>query len=83
MSILIVSDLTRGSGLFNTTQGAIATAVGLGASLSNAFAGTLLQKTNYNVAFLTLASLAVVALIVLWFFVPETAPSAQPVAREN
>lgn len=83
LSILIVSDLTRGSGLFNTTQGAIATAVGLGASLSNAFAGTLLQKTNYNVAFLTLASLAVVALIVLWFFVPETAPSAQPVAREN
>ncbi|GAB3901306.1 MFS transporter [Spirosoma agri] len=83
LSILIVSDLTRGSGLFNTTQGAIATAVGLGASLSNAFAGTLLQRTNYNVAFLTLASLAVVALVVLWFFVPETAPSTQPVAREN
>lgn len=72
LSILIVSDLTRGSGLFNTTQGAIATAVGLGASLSNAFAGTLLQHTNYNFAFLTLAALAVVALGVLWFFVPET-----------
>lgn len=72
LSILIVSDLTSGSGLFNTTQGAIATAVGLGASLSNAFAGMLLQQTSYHVAFLTLAALAVVALAVLWFFVPET-----------
>jgi predicted MFS family arabinose efflux permease len=76
LSILIVSDLTRGSGLFNTTQGAIATAVGLGASLSNAFAGMLLQHTNYNVSFLTLAALAIVALVVLWFFVPETGPQA-------
>lgn len=77
LSILIVSDLTRGSGLFNTTQGAIATAVGLGASLSNAFAGMLLQQTNYNVAFLTLAALAVVALVVLWFLVPETGPQTR------
>ncbi|WP_080054195.1 MFS transporter [Spirosoma aerolatum] len=76
LSILIVSDLTRGSGLFNTTQGAIATAVGLGASLSNAFAGILLQQTSYNIAFLTLASLALIALGVLWFFVPETGPQA-------
>ncbi|RYF62033.1 MAG: MFS transporter, partial [Cytophagaceae bacterium] len=79
LSILIVSDLTRGSGLFNTTQGAIATAVGLGSSLSNAFAGGLLQRTSYNVAFLTLAALALVALAVLWFFVPETGPQGKKV----
>ncbi len=77
LSILMVSDLTSGSGLFNTTQGAIATAVGLGASLSNAFSGALLQRTSYNVAFLTLAGLAVVALAVLWFLVPETRPKAR------
>ncbi|KAA9356617.1 MFS transporter [Larkinella humicola] len=76
LSILMVSDLTSGSGLFNTTQGAIATAVGLGASLSNAFSGALLQRTSYHVAFLTLAGLAVIALAVLWFFVPETRPKA-------
>ncbi|MEZ0607919.1 MFS transporter [Fibrella sp. WM1] len=72
LSILVVSDLTRGSGLFNTTQGAIATAVGLGASLSNAFAGGILQRSNYNTAFLVLAGIAVAAVAVLWFFVPET-----------
>lgn len=72
LSILVVSDLTRGSGLFNTTQGAIATAVGLGSSLSNAFAGGIVQRSSYNTAFLILAGIAVVAVGVLWAFVPET-----------
>ncbi len=76
LSILIVSDLTKGSGLFNTTQGAIATAVGLGSSLSNAFAGGIVQRSGYNSAFLVLASIAVAALVVLWFFVPETRTKA-------
>jgi predicted MFS family arabinose efflux permease len=46
MSVLVVADLTQGSGLFNTTQGAIATATGLGASLSNAFAGIIVQRAG-------------------------------------
>lgn len=72
LSILVVADLTQRSGLFNTTQGAIATAVGLGASLSNAFAGTVVQRAGYDAAFLTLAGIAAGALAVLWFLVPET-----------
>ncbi|MFD1141083.1 MFS transporter [Larkinella insperata] len=75
VSILVVADLTRGSGLFNTTQGTIATAVGLGASLSNAFAGALLQRTSFHAAFLTLSALAVTAFGVLLCLVPETNPS--------
>ncbi|OZI09145.1 MFS transporter [Siphonobacter sp. BAB-5385] len=72
LSILIVSDLTKGTGLFNTTQGAIATAVGLGASLSNAFAGFLLQRSNFQTVFLVLAGIALVALLLVWCGVPET-----------
>ncbi|MBD2754990.1 MFS transporter [Spirosoma validum] len=72
LSILIVSDLTKGSGLFNTTQGAIATAIGLGASLSNAFAGGIVQRSGYNTAFLVLSGIAVAALAILSLFVPET-----------
>lgn len=72
LSILIVSDLTKGTGLFNTTQGAIATAVGLGASLSNAFAGFLLQRSNFQTVFLVLAGIALVALLLVWWGVPET-----------
>ncbi|GAB3942405.1 MFS transporter [Spirosoma harenae] len=72
LSILIVSDLTAGSGLFNTTQGAIATAVGLGASLSNAFAGAVLQRTSYTTTYFVLAAIALIAVLVAWIGVPET-----------
>ncbi len=77
LSILIVSDLTKGSGLFNTVQGAIATAVGLGASLSNAFAGFLLQRSNFQTVFLVLAAIALAALILVWLGVPETQESTE------
>ncbi|MEZ0542068.1 MFS transporter [Fibrella arboris] len=72
LSVLIVADLTQGSGLFNTTQGAIATAVGLGASLSSAFAGAIVQQAGYTYAFLILAGIAVAALGVFGLLVPET-----------
>ncbi|GAB3498020.1 MFS transporter [Spirosoma knui] len=75
MSVLVVADLTLGSGLFNTTQGAIATATGLGASLSNAFAGAVVQRAGYNVAFISLASIAIAAVAMLWWFIPETKPA--------
>ncbi len=39
VSVLAMADLTRGTGRFNLTLGAIATAVGLGASLSQTVAG--------------------------------------------
>lgn len=72
LSILMVSDLTKGTGLFNTTQGAIATAVGLGSSLSNIFAGVIVQRSGYTTAFLSLTGIALAALSFLWFLVPET-----------
>src|SRR6266404_1611172 len=39
---LVVADLTRGTGRFNVSQGAIATAQGIGASLSNMVAGFII-----------------------------------------
>ena len=45
VSILVIADLTRGTGRFNVTQGALAAAVGTGAALSNAFGGYLVQTT--------------------------------------
>ena len=48
------------------------TAIGLGGFLSNLMAGFLVQKAGYNVGFLTLAAITVVALAVLLFFVPES-----------
>jgi MFS family permease len=72
VAILVVADLTRGSGRFNLVQGALATAVGSGAALSNAFGGKLIQYFDYRVSFLALASIAAFAFALLWAAVPET-----------
>ena len=72
LSVLVIADLTKGTGRFNLTQGALNTAIGIGAGLSNLMAGFIVQKAGYNIAFLTLAAIAAVATAVFWFFVPET-----------
>lgn len=72
LSVIMVADLTQGSGRFNLTQGMLATCIGIGAGLSNLLAGFVVQKGGYNVGFLMLAGIAAVALAVFWFLVPET-----------
>jgi predicted MFS family arabinose efflux permease len=72
LSVLVIADLVRGTGRFNVTQGVIATAVGIGASLSQTIAGTLVDHYGYHVGFLFLAAIATVAFAALWMFMPET-----------
>ncbi|MHC5824958.1 MAG: MFS transporter [Nostoc sp.] len=72
LSVLMVADLTKGTGRFNVTQGILNTAIGIGAGLSNVLAGFVVKSAGYNVGFLILAAIAVVALAVFWFCVPET-----------
>ncbi len=72
VSVLVIADLTRGSGRFNVTQGVLAGAVGIGASLSNAFGGFIAQSYGFAASFLCLAGVAFAAWILLWATVPET-----------
>jgi MFS family permease len=74
VSILVIADRTRGTGRFNLAQGALATAVGLGAALSNTFGGTLMEKSGYRISFLALGAVACLATLLLLFAVPETSP---------
>lgn len=76
LSVLVVADLTKGTGRFNVTQGALNTAIGIGAALSNLLAGFVVQKAGYNVGFLGLAAIAAVATAVFWFLMPETKAEA-------
>lgn len=46
LSVLMVADLTKGTGRFNVRQGARNTAVGIGACLSNLLAGFVVQKAG-------------------------------------
>jgi len=72
VSVLVIADLTKGSGRFNLTLGAITTAVGIGASLSQVIAGAIVHHFGYNAGFLFLALVAAVAFAILCFFMPET-----------
>src|SRR5207248_4812714 len=69
---LVLADLMRGTGRYNVSQGAVATAQGIGASLSNTVAGLIVVSAGYSTAFLTLASVALVALLIFLVAMPET-----------
>jgi predicted MFS family arabinose efflux permease len=72
VSVLVIADLTRGTGRFNLAQGVIATAIGIGASLSQVSAGTIAHHYGFNAAFLFLATIATGGLILFMVFMPET-----------
>jgi MFS family permease len=73
---LVVADIMRGTGRYNLALGAIATAQGIGASLSGLAAGVIVDRFGYGTAFLALATAASVALIVFAIGMPETAEPA-------
>src|ERR1039458_3760027 len=72
VSVLVIADLTKGTGRFNLTLGAIGTAVGIGASLSQVIAGSIVHHFGSNTGFLFLAAVASAAFGILFFFMPET-----------
>jgi len=80
---LVVADLTRGTGHFNVSQGAIATAAGLGGALSAATAGFIVVEAGYSTAFLFLAAVAAVGLGLFVAMMPETGPDATPLQTSN
>jgi MFS family permease len=72
VSVLVIADLTQGSGRFNLTLGAISTAVGIGAALSQTIAGSIVHHFSFNIGFLFLGAVASAAFGILYFLMPET-----------
>jgi MFS family permease len=75
---LVIADMMRGTGRYNLAQGAIATMVGVGASLSGIAAGEIVDHFGYSAAFLTLGASALLAAIAFGVAMPETAEFAKP-----
>lgn len=75
--LLILADVTQGTGRFNVAQGALTTLIGVGASLSNVIAGWIVQFGGYSAGFLFLAAVAVIGALGFGFLMPETAPKLQ------
>jgi predicted MFS family arabinose efflux permease len=75
---LVIADIMRGTGRYNLAQGAIATVQGIGASLSGLVAGEIVDHFGYSAAFLSLGAAALVAVIVFFLQMPETAEPETP-----
>jgi MFS family permease len=72
MMPLVIADITRGTGRYNLAQGAVGTASAIGASVSTAVSGYVVQLFGYSLGFIGLAAVSAIALIFLCWFLPET-----------
>lgn len=70
---LVVQDVTHGTGRYNLSLGAVTTAWGVGASLSNFAAGWIVVTAGYNAAFMTLGAIAAAGFTLYLVAMPETA----------
>jgi sugar phosphate permease len=79
LTALVVADLTNGTGRFNLAQGLVGMACGVGASLSTALFGVIAMSFGRTIVFLSIAAVALIAVLILWFLMPETRPVTKPV----
>ncbi len=75
---LVVSDVTRGTGRYNVSLGAVITAWGIGASLSNVVAGWIVVAVGYHAAFMSLGAIAAAGFTLYLIAMPETGGIAEP-----
>jgi predicted MFS family arabinose efflux permease len=69
---LTIADITRGSGRFNLAQGIVGTGIGIGASLSTTLGGWMSDRLGSSSAFLGLAGIGALGLLLVWLLMPET-----------
>jgi MFS family permease len=74
MTVMVVTDLTTGTGRFNLAGGTVAALSGIAASLSTLISGFVFQHFGQAVGFLTLAAAGAAAVLLVWAFLAETKP---------
>jgi len=79
---LVLADIMRGTGRYNLAQGAVAAALGAGASLSGLCSGVVVDRFGYSAAFVTLGAIALIAFASFAIFMPETAESEADVPAD-
>ncbi|WP_158091543.1 MFS transporter [Bradyrhizobium canariense] len=74
LMIVVIADLTVGSGRFNLAQGIIGAMSGLAASASTVSTGYFFQGFGSWTGFLVIAVIATAATALIWAFLSETKP---------
>src|SRR5499427_1626314 len=72
ITAVVLADVTKGTGRFNLAQGMFGTVMGVGATLSPALTGLIVDHFARSAGFASLAVEGLVALLVLAVFLPET-----------
>jgi MFS family permease len=71
---LILADIMRDTGRYNAARGLVGTVQGIGGSLSQAVGGLAVTWAGYEAAFLILAGVAFIPLVLVLVAMPETRP---------
>src|SRR5215472_13458996 len=75
LTILVLTDLTTGTGRFNLVRGFIGTLISIAASISTTATGFLFEALGHWEGFLILAAASALATALLWAAMPETMPA--------
>jgi MFS family permease len=75
LTILVITDLTTGTGRFNLAQGVLGTLVGISAAISTGTIGFIVDRYGDMVGFLVMAAGTSMALVILLTLLPETKPA--------
>jgi MFS family permease len=75
LTVLVITDLTTGTGRFNLVHGFFGTIIAIAASISTAVSGFIFQGLGHWQGFLILAGAAATATALLWSAMPETRPA--------
>jgi len=74
LTILVITDLTRGSGRFNLAHGVFGTFTGIAAALGAGLFGFVAQRFGDVSAFLFMAAGIAAGMALLFLYLPETKP---------
>lgn len=77
MTPLVVADVTRKSGRFNFSLGAVGMIAGVGAAMSTTIVGFVAQEAGFTIGFLVLAAVSGAGLAMICLFMPETSYEAR------
>ncbi|MGD9925407.1 MAG: MFS transporter [Pseudorhodoplanes sp.] len=75
LTVLVITDLTTGTGRFNLAQGAVGMMTGIAAAVSTAMTGFIYQDLGHSAGFLIIAVIAGAATLLLWMSLSETKPA--------
>jgi MFS family permease len=72
LTALVIADVTKGTGRFNLAQGLVGTVSGSGAALSTSVSGFVVASYGPAAGFLGVTAVGLLAVAILWMFMPET-----------